>query len=292
MSDLKLYIPKSFAFQRVTRSAIAAANQVDHGKEMNDAHAFALLEFFDFLAPEQLRPLMGPGLAAELSAIIESEFSWTSLGERPTLHTLLCTHASMFAGLFCCDGEEPPGCYRRWLRLHGRSASDPPFDRQACLMANFESAIGLDRGSKAADSKLQLLKYRIAKRTAELLLATGFQPETILRHMRQEDVPNPAEILAMHAFVLLKKNPRDLAQVCAWSSESTEAMFLHWASIDAFVRDTLVAFRWLNPVIYDQFPEGKSKRLRDHGGLLHATWLEGKTAPAFLARRAPPWARV
>jgi len=289
MSDLKLYIPKSLAFQRVTRSALAAANQVDHGKEMNDAHSFALLEFFEFLASEQLTPLMGPGLAAELSAIIESEFSWASLGEQTPLHTLLRTHASMFAGLFCCAGEEPPGCYRRWLRFHGRSAPDPPCDRQACLMANFEAAMSLDRDSLATDSKLQLLKYRIAKRTAELLLATGFQPETVLRHMRQEDVPNSAEILAMHAFVLLKKNPRDLARLCAWSDESTETMFLHWASRDPFVRDTLVAFRWLNPVIYDQFPEGKSNRLGDHGGLLHSTWREGKTAPAFLARREPPW---
>ncbi len=289
MSDLKLYIPKSLAFQRVTRSAISAANQVDLGKEMNDAHTFALMEFFEFLASEQLTSLMGPGLAAEFSAIIEREFSWVSLSERTPLHTLLCTHASMFAGLFCCDGEEPPGCYRRWLRLHGQSASNPPCDRQACLMANFEAAMSLDRGSKAADSKLQLLKYRIAKRTAELLLATGFQPETILQHMREEDVPNSAEILAMHAFVLLKKNPRDLAQVCAWSDESTEAMFLHWASRDSFVRDTLVAFRWLNRVIYDQVPEGKSERLGDHGGLLHATWREGKTAPAFIARREPPW---
>jgi len=292
MSDLKLHIPKSLAFQRLTRATVAAANQVDRGTVMNDAHAFALMEFFEFLAPEQLRSLMGPGLAAEFSAIIETEFSWTSLGEQTPLHTLLCTHASMFAALFCCDGDEPPGCYRKWLRFRGRSASDPPCDREACLMANFEAAMGLDRVSQAADSKLQLLKLRIAKRTAELLLVTGFQPEAMLRHMRQQDVPNPAEILAMHAFVLLKKNPRDLARVCAWSDESTEAMFLHWASRDSFVRDTLVAFRWLNPVIYDQFPEEKSKTFEDHGGLLHAAWREGKTAPAFLAGREPPWSEA
>src|SRR6516165_5746491 len=105
MLDLKIYIPKAFAFQRLAKSAIAAAIQVDHGTELNDAHAFALLEFFEFLAPEQLTPLMGPGLAAELSATIESEFSWASLGEQTPLHTLLRTHASMFAGLFCCAGE-------------------------------------------------------------------------------------------------------------------------------------------------------------------------------------------
>ena len=71
MSDLRIYIPKALAFQRVAKSAIAAATQVDHGIEMNDAHAFALLEFFEFLAPEQITPHMGPGFAAELSAIVE-----------------------------------------------------------------------------------------------------------------------------------------------------------------------------------------------------------------------------
>ena len=93
MSDLRIYIPKALAFQRVAKTAVAAANQVDHGAEINEAHAFALLEFFEFLAPEQITPLMGPGLGAELSAIIESEFDWDSLGDRtsskPPLHPCL-----------------------------------------------------------------------------------------------------------------------------------------------------------------------------------------------------------
>jgi hypothetical protein len=50
MSDFKIYIPKTFAFQRLAKLAIAAASQIDHGTEINDAHAFALLEFFEFLA--------------------------------------------------------------------------------------------------------------------------------------------------------------------------------------------------------------------------------------------------
>jgi len=37
--------------------------------------------------------LMGPGLAAEISAIIESEFSWAALSERTPVQNLLCTHA-------------------------------------------------------------------------------------------------------------------------------------------------------------------------------------------------------
>ena len=94
MSDLRIYIPKAHAFQRVAKSAIAAATQIDHGTEMNDAHAFALLEFFEFLAPEQITPQMGPGLAAEFSAIIENEFTWDSLGDRTPVQNILCTHGS------------------------------------------------------------------------------------------------------------------------------------------------------------------------------------------------------
>jgi hypothetical protein len=91
MPDLRLYIPKALVFQRLVKSAISAANNIDQGTEINDAHAFALLEFFEFLAPEQLTPLMGPGLAAEISAIIESEFSWAALSERTPVQNLLCT---------------------------------------------------------------------------------------------------------------------------------------------------------------------------------------------------------
>jgi Double-GTPase 1 len=292
MSDLRLYIPTALTFQRLAKSAIAAANQIDQGTEMNDAHAFALLEFFEFLGPEHLTPVMGPGLASELSAIIGSEFSWASLGERTPLHTILCTHASMFAGVYCCDGDEPPRCYRTWLQFEERNANGRPFDREAYLLSNFELAMGLGRGSKTANSKLQILKYRIARRTAELLLAVGFQPEATVRHIRQEDVPNTAEILAMHAFVLLKKNPNDLARVCAWSDRSTEDTFLHWASRDSFVHYTLLAWRWLKPMAYDQFPEAKSVPLGDRRGLLHAAWREGKAAPAILAMREPPWSEV
>ena len=92
MSDPRIYIPKALEFQRVAKSAIAAASQLDQGTGMNDAHVFALLEFFEFLAPEQITPLMGPGLAAEFSAIIEREFAWDSLGDRTPLQKLLCTH--------------------------------------------------------------------------------------------------------------------------------------------------------------------------------------------------------
>ena len=117
MSELRIYIPKAHAFQRVAKSAIAAATQIDHGTEMNDAHAFALLEFFEFLAPEQITPQMGPGLAAEFSAIIESEFTWDSLGDRTPVQNILCTHSSFFVELYCCDRNEEPSCYRTWLRF-------------------------------------------------------------------------------------------------------------------------------------------------------------------------------
>ena len=288
MSDLRIYIPKALAFQRVAKSAIAAATQVDHGTEMNDAHAFALLEFFEFLAPEQITPHMGPGLAAEFSAIIESEFAWDSLGDRTPVQNLLCTHASFFVELYCCDRNEEPRCYRTWLRFQERNTPGSPRDRQACLMANFEVAVGLGRDSQVSSQKLQLLKHQIATRTAELLLAAGFRPEATLRHIRQDEVPNPAEILAMQVFVLLKNSPEDLARVCGWADGSFEATFLCWASRDSFVGDALVAWRWLKPIAYDKFPE-EWETSGNHRGLLYAAWQQGKAAPANIALREEPW---
>ena len=288
MSDLRIYIPKALAFQRVAKSAIAAATQVDHGIEMNDAHAFALLEFFEFLAPEQITPHMGPGFAAELSAIVENEFAWDSLGDRTPVQNLLCTHASFFVGLYCCDRDEEPRCFRTWLRFQERNTPGSACDRQACLMANFEVAVGLGRGSQASNQKLQLLKHRIATRTAELLLVAGFRPDTTLRHIRQDEVPKPAEILAMQVFVLLKKSPEDLARVCAWADGSFEATFLCWASRDSFVGEALVAWRWLKPIAYDEFPE-EWEPLGNHHGLLYAAWQQGKAAPANIALREEPW---
>jgi GTPase SAR1 family protein len=288
MSDPRMYIPKAIEFQRVARSAIAAASQIDHGTVMNDAHAFALLELFEFLAPEQIAPLIGPGLAAELSAIIESEFAWDSLGDRTPLQNLLCTHAAVFVGLYCCDRSEEPRCYRTWLRFQERNTAGSPSDRQACLISNFELAMGLGRGSQASNRRLQLLKQQIATRTAELLLAAGFRPETTLRHIRQDEMPKPAEILAMQVFVLLKKSPEDLARACGWADGSFETTFLFWASKDSFVGDALIAWRWLKPVAYDEFPE-KWEPLGNHMGLLYDAWQEGEAAPANLALREEPW---
>jgi hypothetical protein len=218
MSDPRIYIPKALEFQRVAKSAIAAASQLDQGTGMNDAHVFALLEFFEFLAPEQITPLMGPGLAAEFSAIIEREFAWDSLGDRTPLQKLLCTHASVFAGLYCCDRNVEPGCYRTWLLFRERKEAGSPCDRQACLIANFEVAVGLGRGSQASNRKLKLLKHQIGTRTAEMLLAADFRPETTLRQIRRDEVPKPAEILAMQVFVLL------IERLLRWGSSGSVAM--------------------------------------------------------------------
>jgi hypothetical protein len=288
MSDLRIYIPKALTFQRVAKSAIAAASQVDHGTLMNDHHTFALLEFFEFLAPQQVMPFLGPGLAAELGAIIESEFVTDSLDDRTPLQNLLYTHASVFVGLHCRDGSEEPRCYRAWLRFQEQNAAGSPCDVHACLMANFEVALALGHGSPTPTSKLFSLKHQIAARTAELLLDAGFHPETTLQHLRQDEVPKPAEILAMQVFVLLKKSPTDLARVCAWAEESSEAAFLCWASRDSFVGDALVAWGWLKPVAYDKFPI-EWKPSEDHGSLLASAWQEGKGAPANLAVREEPW---
>jgi len=288
MQDLRIYIPKALTFQRVAKSAIAAATEVDRGTQINDHHTFALTEFFEFLAPQQITPVMGPGLAAELAAIIESEFAGDSLGDRPPLQNLLYTHALVFVGLYCRDGSEEPRCYRTWLRFQEQNTAGSAHDRRACLMTNFEVALGLGRGSPSPNPKLLSLKHQITSRTAELLLDTGFRPETTLQHIRQDEVPKPAEILAMQAFVLLKKSPEDLARVCAWPEGTSEAAFLCWASRDSFVGDALIAWGWLRPVAYDKFPV-EWKPSEDDGSLLAAAWRDGKDAPANLAAREEPW---
>jgi hypothetical protein len=283
-----LYIPKALAFQRVAKTAAAAASLIDHGTELNDAHVFALLEFFEFLAPEQISPQMGPGLAAELNTIVETELAGNLRGDRTPLQEFLYAHASLFAALFCSDGEEEPRCYRTWLQIQKRNAGNSPCDPQTFLITHFAVAIGLSQGLKNSNPKLQLLKYRIATRTAELLLAAHFRPEAILQQMEKDDVPTPAQILAMQVFVLLKKNPNDLARVCAWGNGSCEATFLRWAARDSFVRDALVGWRWLNPVAYDQAPVAPLECSGD-AGLLYTAWRDGKTAPAHLALREEPW---
>jgi len=285
MPDLRIYIPKALTFQRLAKSAIAAANELDRGTQLNDHHTFALAEFFDFLAPRQIMPIMGPGLAAELTAIIESEFAGDSLGGRPSLQNLLYTHALVFAGLYCRDGSEEQRCYRTELREQNTAGSS--YDRHACLMANFEVVLSLGLGSPSANPKLISLKHQIASRTAELLLDAGFHPEAILQHMREDEVPKPAEILALQAFVLLKKSPEDLARVCAWREGASEGTFLCWASRDSFVAGALITWGWLKPVAYDKFPvEWKPSEDR---GFLAAAWREGKGAPANLAAREEPW---
>ena len=288
MTGLKIYIPQALAFQRVAKTAVAAATQVDHGTEINDAHAFALLEFFEFLAPEQMTLHMGPGLAAEFSAVVETELAGDSLLEPNPLQALLHAHASVFAALFCSDGDEPR-CYRAWLQSQKRSGGGSSLDRQTCLMDNFHLAVGLGQRSDGSNPKLRLLKNRIATRTAELLLAAGFQPEATLREIQKDEVPTSAQILAMQVFVLLKKNPEDLARVCGWPESSCEDTFLHWAARDSFVGDALVAWRWLNPVSYDQIPDAPSESLGNHPGPLCTAWRQGNGAPARLAIREEPW---
>lgn len=292
MSSPRIYIPKALAFQRLAKSGIGAASQVDQGMEMNDAHAFALLEYFEFLAPEQLTPLMGPGLAAEISAVIESEFPWATQNEQTPLLNLLWTHAALFAGFFCSEGGEEPKCYRTWLQTQKGTEGAGPFNREERLIENFENAMSKGRFSQPANPKLQLLKYRIARRTAEVLLGASFDPEAALRNIRRDAVPSLRELLAMQGFALQKKNADDMARVCGWAHGSSEATFLHWASSDDFVRYLLEAWQWLRPVSYDEFADTGREPLSERGGLLHAAWAEGKGSPTELALREEPWSEA
>ena len=93
MTEPKIYIPKSVAFQRAAKLASSASRQIDNGVPLNEAHVVALLEYFEFLAPEQFTSIIGPGLAAEFSAVTEHEFPLGLLKERaPLLQSALGSH--------------------------------------------------------------------------------------------------------------------------------------------------------------------------------------------------------
>src|SRR4030095_9750928 len=175
MADLKIYIPKSLEFQRLAKLASSASRQIDGGIAPNDAHIFALLEYIEYLSPQQFSLVMGPGLAAEFSAITEHEFPLDSGQQGISFGRLLQDHTSMFAGAFCRVGDDEPPCYRNWKRLRERHVSPEPFSAFACLSENIALAFTLSP-ALPVDTKLHLLRYRILKRTAEVLQAFGYDP--------------------------------------------------------------------------------------------------------------------
>jgi hypothetical protein len=288
MNNLLICIPKSLAFQRLAKLASAAARQIDNGVALNDAHVFALLEYFEFLAPEQFALVMGAGLAAEFSAVTEHEFPLSLLNERAPLLRLLLDHTAMFAGAFCRDGEEQPRCYRSWLRVRQEGFPNVHFSGYDCLVANIAMAVTLGGSPPLADSKVQFLKYRILKRTAEVLLAVGYNADEHLRQICPEQGLDPTQLLALQAFVLSNGIPDDLPQVCSKISGSLQATFLYWASKDVLVRYLLEAWQWLKPIRYDDSSALNPGLLQERGGLLYKRWKDGLGAPAGLARRELP----
>jgi len=287
MTEPRIYIPKSIAFQRLAKLASSAARQIDNGVPPNDAHIFALVEYFEFLAPEQFALVMGPGLAAEFSALTEYEFPLGLINDRLPFLRLLLDHTSMFAGAFCRDGEEDPRCYREWKRVRRENLPHGNFSGHACLAASVTVAMTL-RAPLCGDSKVQLLKYSILRRTAEVLLATGYQPEEELRQIRPQDGPDSGQLLAMQMFVSSKGRPSDLAKLCGEINGSSEATFFYWASKDPFVRYLLRAWHWLDLIDYTEASALSPELLKGRGGLLYAGWKDGVGAPAGLARRELP----
>ena len=106
MTEPRIYIPKAVAFQRSAKLVSSASRQIDNGVPLSEAHVVALLEYFEFLAPEQFTSMMGPGLCAEFSAVTEHEFPLSVLKERAPLFQLLLDHTTMFASAFLHDGED------------------------------------------------------------------------------------------------------------------------------------------------------------------------------------------
>ena len=153
MTEPRIYIPKTVAFQRAAKLASSASRQVDNGVPLNEAHVVALLEYFEFLAPEQFTSIIGPGLAAEFSAVTEHEFPLGLLKERAPLLHLLVDHTSMFAGAFLHDGEDDPRCYREWKRVRQEGLPSGQFSGYSCLVSNITMAMTLGQSPTFADSK-------------------------------------------------------------------------------------------------------------------------------------------
>jgi hypothetical protein len=288
MTEPKIYIPKSIAFQRSAKLASSASRQIDNGVPPNEAHVVALLEYFEFLAPEQFTSMMGPGLGAEFSAVTEHEFPLGLLKERAPLLQLLLDHTSMFAGAFCRDGEDDPRCYREWKRVRQESLPSGRFNGYACLASNITMAMTLGQSPPFADSKVQLLKHRILRRTAEILLASGYESEEHLRQILPAQGPDSAQLLAMQVFVLSRRGPDDLLKLCGKINGSSEATLVYWASKDPLIRYLLKTWQWLEPIGYDGESNLSREVLKERGGMLYTTWKGGLGAPAGLAQRELP----
>jgi hypothetical protein len=283
MADLKIYIPKSLEFQRLAKLASSASRQIDTGTPPNDAHIFAFLEYIEFLSPQQFSLVMGPGLAAEFSAITEHEFPFDSVQQEMSFGRLLQDHTSMFAGAFCRVGDEQPRCYRNWKRVREEYFSPGSFSAFACLSANIAMAFTLSP-TLPADTKLHLLRYRILKRTAEVLQAFGYDPTEQLRQIPEQG-PNPEQLLAMQVLALSKGTPDDLMRLCGKINGSSEATLLHWASHDSFVSYLLEACQWLQLVRYNDASALNTQPTLERSGLLYTRWMNGTGAPGGLARR-------
>jgi hypothetical protein len=287
MTEPKIYIAKSVAFQRAAKLASSASRQIDNGVPLNEAHVVALLEYLEFLAPEQFTSIIGPGLSAEFSAVTEHEFPLGLLKERAPLLQLLLDHTSMFAGAFLHDGEDDPRCYREWKRVHQEGLPSGQFSGYGCLVSNIAMAMTLGQSPTFADSKVQLLKHRILRRTAEILLATGYEPEQHLRQILPAQGPDSAQLLAIQVFVLSKRGPDDLMRLCGKINESSEATLVYWACKDPLVRYLLKTWQWLEPIRYDE-SKLSPDALKERGGMLYTTWRSGLGAPAGLAQRELP----
>src|SRR4030095_2065466 len=178
--------------------------------------------------------------------------------------------------------DEPP-CYRNWKRLRERHVSPEPFSAFACLSENIALAFTLSP-ALPVDTKLHLLRYRILKRTAEVLQAFGYDPT---EHLLQipEHGPNPEQLLAMQVLVLSMGTPDELMRLCGKSNGSCEATLLHWASHDSFVSYLLEAWQWLQLVQYNDASALNTQRSLEQSGPLYTSWKNGTGAPGGLARR-------
>jgi hypothetical protein len=178
MTEPKIYLPKAVAFQRAARLASSASRPIDNGVPLNEAHVVALLEYFEFLAPEQFTSIMGPGLAAECSAVTEHEFPLGLLKERAPLLQLLLDHTSMFAGAFLHDGEDDPRCYREWKRVRQESLPSGRFSGYACLVSNITMAMTLGQRPRSLTPRSNCQAPHL-RRTAEIFSQPAMSQKNI-----------------------------------------------------------------------------------------------------------------
>jgi hypothetical protein len=289
MRELKIYIPQSLELQALARAVCLPAQKVDGHGTLTGEDLDALLRYFEFLAPLALEPLMGPGLAAEFSAVIESELPLSLLRGRGDFQRFIVDYTALFAGAFCSYGPDKADCYKSWLRVRQQDFASRDFVEYDCFAVSSSVVMQMSSSQAVVDPKLHLLQYRILVRMAEVLKAAAYSPDEHLREIQTAQSPSPSQVLAMQVFVLLGRTPDELLSLCGPPiNDSTESTLLFWRAQSPFLRFLLETWRWLTPFNYAEPSSRPAPSPKMGSSLLYESLSNGSYPPAGLVQRDMP----